>query len=156
MNFPTFIIRPPKWIRNYFIVIASVSLVGVICVLIVYLCGNMTLYASLSFGVILTLVAIASVIALIGYFGNSFYYRGGTYYRKKPFKKLMQANAKETKLVCIDETGGGFSGIKITFYAIDSRILMQFKDDDRILLRNIFTDSLKRNRIEIEHLKYEE
>lgn len=145
----SFIIRPPKWLKSYYLAITTVSVLGVIVFLILYFTKILSLAVSLTLGVICFLFIIAGIVALVAYSGEKLYFKDGIYYCKTAFKKAQTAELKEIAVVDIIERQRGFSIAEVTFYSKDKTPLIKFKADGWVFKKNIFLTSLEQNHIEV-------
>lgn len=147
----SFIIRPPKWIKNYYTAIFCVSAVGIIVFAILF--ANKIF----SLPVFITLTAVFGVLLFIGvfgtvaYYGEKFYFKDGVYFSQKPFKKAQKAFIKDIALVEIKPCDKPFSTVEILFKSQSGEALIELYTDGWIFRKNIFLMSLQQNRIRTEN-----
>lgn len=143
----SFIIRPPKWIRNYYTAIFCFSAVGIIAFIILYSKELLHTAAFTSLTAVFGLLFLAGVIGTILYYGEKFYFKDGVYCSKKPFKKMQYAALRDIAVVEIKSCKKRLSPVEIIFKSSSNEVLIDLYTDGWIFRKNIFTYSLKQNRI---------
>lgn len=145
----SFIIRQPKWIRNYYLLIfcAAIIFVGVFTTL--------RLNDVLKTNVYLTLTVLSSVFAIFGFFGicfyfyEKFYYKDGVYCCVRPFRKAQKAKLSDISYVNVKTSKKRFCDVEIEFVGKSGENLIVFTADGWIFKNNILITNLKQNRIKI-------
>ncbi len=145
----SFIIRPPKWMRNYYTVITIASFTLSVIFLTLYLTKTLNVRIALTLGGVCVIFLVFGIIGLSYYFGEKFYFKNGVYYCKKAFKKAFSAELKEISKVDITEKRSAFSSAEVTFYAKDGTVLFNFSADGWLFKKNIFLGSLAENGIKV-------
>lgn len=144
-----FIIRPPKWIRNYSFWIMLFSVVGVIVFSVLHIKNVVAWNVSLTLGIICAVFFVAAIFGLILYGNDRFYFNGGTYYLKKPFKKLQAVYYGDVSHVDIKKKDKSFTTVEVTFVSKEDAVLLTFSADGWLFKRNVFLTSLWQNRIKV-------
>ncbi len=147
----SFIIRPPKWIRNYYTAIYCVSFVGILVFTILFINKLLSLPAFITLTAVFGVLLIAGVIGTFAYFGEKFYFKDGVYVSKKPFKKAEKAVLRDIAVVEIKPCEKAFSTVEILFKSQSGDLLIDMYTDGWIFRKNIFLMSLQQNRIRTEN-----
>lgn len=144
-----FIIRPPKWIRNYSFWIMVFSALGVIVFSVLYFKKTVVLNVALTLGIVCTVFFVAAIFGMIIYNSDRFYFENGTYFLKKPFKKLKSVDCMLVSHVDIKQKDNAFSSVEVTFFDKNDCVLLTFLADGWIFKKNVFLTSLRQNRIKV-------
>lgn len=143
----SFIIRQPKWMKNYYTAILCVSGVGILILLLLYLNKLLNLTAFITLGSICLVFFVFGILGIKVYLTEKFYFKNGEYTSEKTFKKTEKARLSEIARVEIKDRKTAFSTVMITFFAKDGRELIKFSADGWIFKNNIFISSLNDNKI---------
>lgn len=145
----SFIIRPPKWMRNYYTVITVASSVLTVIFLTLYLTKTLNARIALTLGGVCVIFLAFGILGLSYYFGEKFYFKNGVYHCKKAFKKEFSAELRGISKVDIVEKRSAFSTAEVIFYAKDGTVLFKFSADGWLFKKNIFLGSLAENGIKV-------
>lgn len=145
----SFIIRPPKWMRNYYTVITIASSILTVVFLTLFLTETLNARIALTLGGVCVIFLVFGILGLSCYFGEKFYFKNGVYHCKKAFKKAFTAGLREISKVDIVEKRKAFSTAEVIFYAKDGTVLFEFSADGWLFKKNIFVSSLSENGIKV-------
>ncbi len=123
--------------------------VGVIVFFILFVNNTVAWNVSLTLGIVCTIFLVASIFGIVLYNNDRFYFQDGTYYLKKPFKKLQSVYYADVSHVDIKKKNKSFSSVEISFVSKDEQPMLTFFADGWIFKRNVFLTSLYHNRIKV-------
>lgn len=147
----SFIIRQPKWIRNYSVAVTTASLIFIVVFSVLFSSEILKINVYLTLTVLCALFLTTGVFGIVYYASDKFYFKDGVYCSKKIFKKTQRADVSDIAVVNVKPCDKKMSTASIEFIGKNGETLLSFSADGWIFKNNIFFASLKQNRIRLDN-----